>query len=479
MKTILFALILFMLILPNLVLAAGSLSITSVTIPSSVSVGDSFTITMSVSGSEIQSNQATGSLTLPSQITCDKGSQTINLGTGGTGSASWTCSASVAGDYSNQITASVTGTDSGTGGTLSDSQQTGLNVLSPASLTVSSTISSSTMTAGSSVTFTVGVNNAGGQSTTYNITFSSSPSGLTFSGNVSTNSIDGSTLENNAITVSGSTTGDYTLTATVIGGNGQTLTTNKSLTVSVASATTTTISSGGGGGGGGGGTTTEKKKSQTWDKITPGKAEIMHVDDPDIGLKMINITVKNPAQRVTITVTKLAGKPASVVHEISGKVYKYMEIKGDNINETHIDKVKIQFQVNKSWITSNNINRATISLNRYKNNNWEKLTTKEVSEDNDYVYYEAETPGFSTFAIIGEEVTTTVATTVVATTVATTRATTTIPTNIPSGIGGVPTWITVLIILIIVIVIVGLVFGRGRSKTREKDIKEKFTLLEF
>jgi PGF-pre-PGF domain-containing protein len=465
MKTLLFSTLLGMIILSSLVLATGSLSITSVTIPSSVSVGDSFTITMSVSGSEIQSNQATGSLTLPSQITCDKGSQTINLGTGGTGSTSWTCSASVAGDYTNQITASVTGTDSGTGGTLSDSQQTGLNVLSPASLTVSSTISSSSITAGSSVTFTVGVNNAGGQSTTYNITLSSSPTGLTFTpNNVSTTSIDGSTLKNNEITVTGSTEGSYTITATVKGGNGQTLTTNKSLTVSVASTTTTTVGGGDGGGGGGGGTTTEKKKSKTWDKITPGSAEIMHVDDPDIGLKMINITVKNPAQTVTITVTKLAGKPASVVHEISGKVYKYMEIKGDNINETHIDKVKIQFQVNKSWVSSNNINRATIALNRYKNNNWEKLTTKEISEDNDYVYYEAESPGFSTFAVTGEEIATTTGATTIATTTVTTRITTTIP-PILTEVGGIPSWV-LLIVIILIVIIVAVWLYQKRSSTK-------------
>jgi PGF-pre-PGF domain-containing protein len=235
--------------------------------------------------------------------------------------------------------------------------------------------------------------------------------------------------------------------------------------VTVSGTTTTTISGGdGGGGGGGGGGSTTKKKSKTWDKITPGSAEIMHVDDPDIGLKMINITVRNPAQTVTITVTKLAGKPASVVHEISGKVYKYMEIKGDNINETHIDKVKIQFQVNKSWITSNNINRATIALNRYNNNNWEKLTTKEVSEDNDYVYYEAETPGFSTFAISGEEiVTTSVATTVAATTVATTtRPVTTMPT-IPSEMGGIPTWVPVVIVLIVIIIIAVLLYQRRSS----------------
>jgi PGF-pre-PGF domain-containing protein len=205
----------------------------------------------------------------------------------------------------------------------------------------------------------------------------------------------------------------------------------------------------------------------------------MHVDDPEIGIKMINITVKNPAQTVTITVTKLAGQPASVVHTISGKVYKYMEIKGDNINETHIDKVKVQFQVNKSWINSNKINRATIALNRYKNNNWEKLTTKELSEDNDYVYYEAETPGFSTFAISGEEIVTTSVATTAATTVATTTKPVTTTPTIPSEMGGMPSWILLIIILIIVIVIiVFLIYGR-KSKTHEKNIREKFTLTEF
>jgi len=250
--------------------------------------------------------------------------------------------------------------------------------------------------------------------------------------------------------------------------------------VITATATTTTVPGDGGGGGGGGSTT--KKKSQTWTKITPGAAEIMHVDDPDIGLKMINITVKNPAQTVTITVTKLTGQPATVIHTISGKVYKYIEIKGDNINETHIDKVKIQFQVNKSWIASSNINRATIALNRYKNNNWEKLSTKEVSEDNDYVYYEAESPGFSTFAVTGEEiVTTTVAATTVVTTAMVSTVKTTIPTKptMPTEVGGLPTWILVLIIIFVVIIIAVFLLRGGKSKTREKNLREKFTLTEF
>jgi PGF-pre-PGF domain-containing protein len=235
--------------------------------------------------------------------------------------------------------------------------------------------------------------------------------------------------------------------------------------------TTTTTIGGGGGGGGGGGATTNKthKKTQTWTKITPGSATIMKIVDPEIGFKQINITVRNPAQTVTITVTKLDGKPASVTHEISGKVYKYIEIKGDNINETHIDKVKIQFEVNKSWINANSIDPNTIALNRY-NNGWEKLSTIKINEDNDFVYYEAETPGFSTFAISGE-VMTVVTTTVATATTIPSAITTTLPvTTIPTPIVDKGTYLLIIFVIIIIVAIIGFWLYKSRlvlkSKTR-------------
>jgi len=214
-------------------------------------------------------------------------------------------------------------------------------------------------------------------------------------------------------------------------------------------ATTTTPSGNGGGGGGGGGTAANKthKKTQYWTKITPGAATIMKITNPEIGLKQINITVVNPAQTVKITVTKLDGKPATIVHEIIGKVYKYMEIAADNINETHIDKVKIQFEVNKSWINDNNIDPDTVALNRHRVNAWERLQTRKTGENNDFVYYEAETPGFSTFAISGE-VKAGVTTTTPGVTTTTPGVTTTTP--IKEAEIGVSVWIAVVFIIVIV-----------------------------
>ena len=188
------------------------------------------------------------------------------------------------------------------------------------------------------------------------------------------------------------------------------------------------------------------KKTQIWSKITPGVAKIMKITNPEIGFKQINITVKNQANNVRITVTKLDDKPASIVHEIVGKVYKYMEITAEKINETHIDKVKIQFEVNKTWINDNNIDPDTVALNRYRVNAWERLQTRKTSEDNDFVYYEAETTGFSTFAISGEvkaETTTTVP--AVITTIP--IVTTTVPVSVAEI--GLSPWVAVIVIIII------------------------------
>jgi PGF-pre-PGF domain-containing protein len=220
-------------------------------------------------------------------------------------------------------------------------------------------------------------------------------------------------------------------------------------------------SSGGGGGGGGGGAAANKthKKTQFWTKITPGAATIMKITDSEIGFKQINITVNNPAQSVKITVTKLDGKPASVTHEVTGKTYKYIQVDAENINETHLDKVKIQFEVNKSWINANNIDPDTIDLHRYRVNAWERLQTRKTSEDNDFIYYEAETPGFSTFAIVGEVKAEATTTTIPGLTTTTPGVTTTMPIS-EAGMGVSP-WLIVVVVIIIAGVVGFWLYKRG------------------
>jgi PGF-pre-PGF domain-containing protein len=394
MKKILF-LFFIMIILSKVAFATSSVSITGVTVPSSVTTGDSFTITTSVSGTEVTNMQC--SLTLPSGLSCTGGTQSCD-----SGSASWSCTANVAGDYSNQITASVSASYSGQ--TYADTQQTGLQVLSPASLTASSTISGTSLTAGGgSVTFTVGVNNAGGTSTTYTISLSC-PTGLTCSpDSVSSTSISGSTLKNHAFTIIPVTAGSYTVTATV-SGNSQTLTTSQSLTVT----TTSDGGDGGGGGGGGGASSTNATRvtlkrgnaNITVPSIVAGKmANVSIAKYEDVAVRQINISVTNSVNNIKIVITKIAGLPASVTHEISGNVYHYIQIDKTNITDTDVNKVFIKFAVNKTWLNINGVSSLNISLYRWANDKWNELTTTYLSEDASEAFYQTESPGFSYFLI--------------------------------------------------------------------------------
>ncbi|HID25105.1 MAG TPA: PGF-pre-PGF domain-containing protein [Thermoplasmata archaeon] len=45
--------------------------------------------------------------------------------------------------------------------------------------------------------------------------------------------------------------------------------------------------------------------------------------------------------------------------------------------------------------------RRQSNILRYHNNEWRKLSTTIKNESTEYVYYEAEIPGLSTFAIVG------------------------------------------------------------------------------
>jgi len=292
----------------------------------------------------------------------------------------------------------------------------------------------------------------------YNVTFYDNSTGYIGSG--LTNSSGWANISKSWSTAVYNITCNITDDASLYYNASESNTNYSTITVTALSTTTTptTIPSGGGDGG----IPVKKihKKVKAWTKLTPGKAEIMKIDDPEIGLKQISITVKNPAQTVTITVTKLEGQPATVVHVVSGKVYKYIEIETKNLEDENIAEAKIQFQVNKSWIYKNNIGETTIVLNRYHDNKWNKLPTQRVSEDSNYVYYEAETPGFTTFVITGEVVITTTTATITTVPVTTSVPITTI--MIPLQIYSTPItmWIiSVIIILVIIISVIIMIFG--------------------
>jgi PGF-pre-PGF domain-containing protein len=118
---------------------------------------------------------------------------------------------------------------------------------------------------------------------------------------------------------------------------------------------------------------------------------------PKMDVTAIKITPLK-SMKVRFEVLKVTGQPEDV--EPPGILY-YYEIINANIEEKEIKEAAIQFKVSRSWIDENNV--GDVNLARFKEK-WTTLDTKLLEGmDGTYAYYEASTPGFSTFAIVGEE----------------------------------------------------------------------------
>ncbi|MEA1984923.1 MAG: NosD domain-containing protein [Euryarchaeota archaeon] len=75
----------------------------------------------------------------------------------------------------------------------------------------------------------------------------------------------------------------------------------------------------------------------------------------------------------------------------------------DTISDDNADNILIEFKVSKEWIEENNIDPSTIRMTRYHGGVWNDLPTNKVGEDDEFLYFTAQTTGFSTFQIIGDE----------------------------------------------------------------------------
>jgi hypothetical protein len=74
---------------------------------------------------------------------------------------------------------------------------------------------------------------------------------------------------------------------------------------------------------------------------------------------------------------------------------------GDSDN---IQNAVINFKVEKSWVKENDIDQSSIAVYKYddKKKEWEKTTVTLSSEDDQFLYFTANVPGYSSFVITGD-----------------------------------------------------------------------------
>ncbi|MDI3485923.1 MAG: hypothetical protein PWQ51_2309 [Methanolobus sp.] len=121
----------------------------------------------------------------------------------------------------------------------------------------------------------------------------------------------------------------------------------------------------------------------------------------------VSFDAKDDKGLVVAKVQVLRNNPDGVPSP-SGNSYQMMSIdvgSEGTISSDSADNVMISFKVSKQWIEENNIDVSTIRMTRYHDDQWNDLPTTQESEDGEYFYFHAQTPGFSVFNVVGDEIT--------------------------------------------------------------------------
>jgi PGF-pre-PGF domain-containing protein/uncharacterized repeat protein (TIGR02543 family) len=142
-------------------------------------------------------------------------------------------------------------------------------------------------------------------------------------------------------------------------------------------------------------------------RVTGGSPVEYDFSDSGTPVLGVSFDAKTDQGLVVAKVQVLSNAPEGVPSP-SGHSYQMMSI--DVGSEGTIssssgsaDNIQIRFKVSKQWIEENNIDISTIRMTRYHGEQWNDLPTYQEREDDEFIYFYAETPGFSIFEIVGDQ----------------------------------------------------------------------------
>ena len=143
-------------------------------------------------------------------------------------------------------------------------------------------------------------------------------------------------------------------------------------------------------------------------KRVTGGSEVEY-DFSDSGTPVLGVIfdAKTDEGLVVAKVQVLSSNPDGVPAQSVHHSYQVMSIdvgSEGTISKDSADNIQIRFKVSKQWIEENNIDVSTIRLTRFHGEQWNDLPTYQEREEDGYIYFYAETPGFSIFEVVGDEI---------------------------------------------------------------------------
>ena len=207
--------------------------------------------------------------------------------------------------------------------------------------------------------------------------------------------------------------GTYEATLIATNKNG---TASKTITIDVNKEHNGGSSHSSGGGGGTGGSPEPQKNVEVKELsqvfVTSGKAIKFDFTKNATCVVYVGFDSKKTAGKTTTIAEQLKNKSMLVSNLTDGEVYKYFNVWVGNSGFTdpeNIENPVLCFKVEKSWLQNESIDHNSITLNRYEDENehdgkdgtWTQLPASLTGEDDKYLYFTAEVPGYSFFAITG------------------------------------------------------------------------------
>jgi len=213
------------------------------------------------------------------------------------------------------------------------------------------------------------------------------------------------------------TPGTYTAKLIVSNGIG---TTSKIVTVNVLEESNSSddssdggshhSSGGSGGSGGGAGVSPEPQtnvqvKELSQAQVSNGKPVKFDFTKNATCVVYVSFDAKKTAGKITTIAEQLKAKSTLVSVLNSGEVYKYFNLWVGNsgfATEKNIENPVVCFKVEKPWLQNKKIDQNSITLNSYSDKKWSQLPVILLKEDDQYLYFTAQPPEFSFFAITGK-----------------------------------------------------------------------------
>jgi len=149
---------------------------------------------------------------------------------------------------------------------------------------------------------------------------------------------------------------------------------------------------------------------QTTGEIPAGDEVTIIPDSQDTCIVNLDIKPSTYLENTRISITNLIEPPPEIPEPATENdvTYQHLDIRFTSndiyVPDQDLDSTFIKFKVKKSWLNENDIDIGKIRLIRYHNNRWNELPTKVFEDGNLDICFESETPGFSTFAVVGSKI---------------------------------------------------------------------------